>query len=179
MPTHQPRKERQIGEAPPALVTVLATLVVASIGSVGCGQSDLSATWQPSDRVRPVSATEGGLFGSAQQESDDSQPRRESGGFQPPYPDRDDPFAFADQPVVEVLLDTAATQVKILGFMNVGAKQAMLSINGKTQIVKVGDVVAGIEILQIDSPNVRLRNLYRTWTIGLFDEKNAVASDRK
>lgn len=149
-----------------SLALMIVSITVMAATGVGCRKDDVTATWQPSDRVGLVSSSQVNGGGQIQGASDAGD---EGDLFRPPYPHRVDPFEFVKEPVVEKLLDTSGSKIRVIGFIDVDSKQVILSIDGQTRIVKEGETIGGVQVMAIESPNVRLRNLYQTWTVGLFD----------
>lgn len=92
--------------------------------------------------------------------------------FQPPYPDRIDPFAFpADAPVADQAGTTITTvaQVEVLGFANVDHPCVFLRTKETTKSLKVGEVTDGVEVVAIKPPAVDLRMGSLIWTATMFD----------
>ena len=95
--------------------------------------------------------------------------------FDPPHPDRVDPFSFpaaapiADAPDPTI---TSVAQVEVLGFAHVDEPRVFLRTKELTKSLKIGDVIDGVEVISIDSPSVELRMGSLVWTASMFDNSN-------
>ena len=102
------------------------------------------------------------------------RPESESMQFDPPYPDRVDPFTFpsgttiaSDQPGTSIL---SAAQVDVMGFANVKEPRVFLRTKDTTKSLAVGDVVDGVEVIGIHPPAVDLRMGSLQWRATMFDK---------
>lgn len=91
--------------------------------------------------------------------------------YQPPYPDRIDPFSFpATAPVRDdTATITSVAQVEILGFANVDDPRVLLRTKDLTRSMKVGDAIEGVEVVAIEPPTVELKMGTLVWTASMFD----------
>ncbi len=97
--------------------------------------------------------------------------------FDPPYPERVDPFTFPagttvakDQPGTSI---TAAAQVDVLGFADVGEARVFLRTKETTHSLSVGDMIEGVEVIGIHPPTVDLRMGSLQWRASMFDNTNS------
>ena len=93
--------------------------------------------------------------------------------FEPPYPDRIDPFSFpagfgAGGPAE--VTSPSMMQVQVLGFADVEEPRVFLRSRETTRSLRVGDTVDGIEVLAIKAPAVDLRMGSLVWTATMFDQ---------
>lgn len=93
-----------------------------------------------------------------------------------PYPDRTNPFEFG----IEVDFDSESgsnkeLKVQLYGFLGTEQPKAIISINGFTRTMSVGDTQGAVEVLSITPPEVRIRTdgVTRTWS--LFGSSNSTA----
>lgn len=97
--------------------------------------------------------------------------------FQPTNPNRTNPFAFGEgvQAHREVSVNSLSSVI-VLGFANAGKPMVILSIQGNTQTVGVGDKAYGIEIIEISPPTVTMKTAQSVWTASLFESRTRSSS---
>jgi hypothetical protein len=91
--------------------------------------------------------------------------------FAPPYPDRKNPFSrpgTAGSTASPLRDATAAGDIQLRGFANVGGPRVLLVLRGKAVSLRVGDEHAGVKVLAISPPEVTLQVGERTWTKSLL-----------
>lgn len=89
--------------------------------------------------------------------------------FNAPYPQRQDPFA---RPIeLNVRAPTEEQRrIELRGFLTLDTKaKVLLSINDELVSLEVGESSQGIEVLEIDSPNVLLQQGKLRWNESLYD----------
>lgn len=86
-----------------------------------------------------------------------------------PFPERVNPFAVAHRREREGTDTTPASSVEVLGFAKVGRQQVMLRVADEVHFLVEGDIIGGVEVLQIRPPRVRLRNGNLTWEASMFE----------
>ena len=99
--------------------------------------------------------------------------------FDPPFPDRIDPFSFPDTAPVADSNSTSITmvaQVEVLGFAYVDEPRVFLKTRDTTKSLKVGDLTDGVEVVAINPPTVDLKMGTLVWTATMFDN-TVVARD--
>jgi hypothetical protein len=92
-------------------------------------------------------------------------------GFTPPYPDRKNPFVRvgeAGESASPLRDATAAGEIQLRGFVNVGEPEVLLVLRGKAVALRAGDEHAGVKVLAISPPEVRLQVGERRWTKSLL-----------
>jgi hypothetical protein len=91
-----------------------------------------------------------------------------------PSPGRINAFELAGEFLTEKS-DSTVTDKKreifVLGFVEVDHMSVMLSVDGKTEILKIGDTNSGISVLEISPPQVRLSMDGVSWYASLFDRR--------
>jgi hypothetical protein len=91
-----------------------------------------------------------------------------------PSPGRINAFELAGEFLTEKS-DSTVTDKKreifVLGFVEVDHMSVMLSVDGKTEILKTGDINSGIRVLEISPPQVRLSMDGVSWYASLFDRR--------
>ena len=97
--------------------------------------------------------------------------------FEPPNPDRVDPFTFpagstlaADQPGTSI---TTAAQVDVLGFANVDGPRVFLRTKDIIKSLAVGESTDGVEVEGIHPPAVDLRMGSLRWRATMFDRSSS------
>ncbi|MFG0267893.1 MAG: hypothetical protein ACF8AM_22480 [Rhodopirellula sp. JB055] len=88
--------------------------------------------------------------------------------FEPPFPDRKDPFHIDQSAPSAVAKPTKASEYIVLGFADVGKKRAIIRFGEQTQFVSEGDTVGGAEVLAVIPPRVRLKNGNFIWEASMF-----------
>jgi hypothetical protein len=102
-----------------------------------------------------------------------SEGRKPSGGkqairFEPPFPERNDPFHIDQSAPTAIAKPTKASEYIVLGFADVGKKRAIIRFGEQTQFVSEGDTVGGAEVLAVIPPRVRLKNRNFIWEASMF-----------
>lgn len=88
--------------------------------------------------------------------------------FDPPFPERRDPFHI-DQSAPEVVAKpTKASEYQVLGFANKDRQQAIIRFGEQTRFVVAGDKLGDVEILEINPPRVRMKNGNLIWEASMF-----------
>ncbi|MEM9825562.1 MAG: hypothetical protein AAF958_03185 [Planctomycetota bacterium] len=99
--------------------------------------------------------------------------------FEPPFPERDNPFRFTDeQEERQVVTSDTVANVEVIGFADVEKKRVMLRIGEQTYWPSEGSEIAGIRVISIRPPHVELRRGSLTWTVGMFDEHGVTGRTR-
>jgi hypothetical protein len=109
----------------------------------------------------------------------EDEPPAIDASFQPPHPDRVDPFSFAaDASVADQAGTTITTvaQVEVMGFAEVEEPRVFLRTKETTKSLKVGQATEGVEVIAIKPPAVQLRMGSLVWTATMFDN-TIVAQD--
>ena len=94
--------------------------------------------------------------------------------FQPPHPEREDPFNFPAGSEVANRESTATTniaEVEILGFAKVGEQHVLLRSGEKSRSLIAGESIDGVRVIEINPPTVRLQMGTLTWTATMFDKE--------
>ncbi|MEM1224438.1 MAG: hypothetical protein AAGJ40_02010 [Planctomycetota bacterium] len=91
--------------------------------------------------------------------------------WQPPFPDRDNPFLKADDPA-SAANPLAATDVKLVGFAKLIEQQAILRFPDSTRFMARGDHHNNVELVDILPPHrVRLRSNNLVWEVSLLGRR--------
>ena len=97
--------------------------------------------------------------------------------FDPPNPDRVDPFSFPidaagelDQPGTPI---TTVGHVEVLGFAEVDEPRVFLRTRQTTKSLAVGDTADGVEVIAIHPPAVDLRMGSLKWRATMFDNNRS------
>ncbi|MCR9207943.1 MAG: hypothetical protein NXI28_06910 [bacterium] len=88
--------------------------------------------------------------------------------FEPPFPDRMDPFHIDQAAPSAVSRPTKASEYLVLGFADVGKTRAIIRFGDETQFVSKGDTIGDAEVLDVIPPRVRLRNGSFIWEASMF-----------
>ncbi|HBE66483.1 MAG TPA: hypothetical protein DDX19_27775 [Rhodopirellula baltica] len=88
--------------------------------------------------------------------------------FEPPFPDRRDPFHIDQAAPSTVTRPTKASEYLVLGFADVGKTRAIIRFGDETQFVSKGDTIGDAEVLDVIPPRVRLRNGSFIWEASMF-----------
>ena len=142
-----------------ALPAILAAL------SVGCGvETETLEAWKEAVHSSSIPSP-ASLAGSGASEPVDQH-------FEPPHPDRVDPFSFPtnvgpSDPAGPATVTVA--QVHVLGFADVDQPRVFLRSGDRTGSLKVGEVANGVEVVAINPPAVELRMGSLVWTATMFD----------
>jgi len=89
--------------------------------------------------------------------------------FDAPYPQRQDPFA---RPIETSVRAPSEEQrrIELRGFLSLeSTAKVLLSINDELVSLEVGESSQGVEVLEIDSPNVLLQQGKIRWNESLYD----------
>lgn len=103
---------------------------------------------------------------------DSSQPKSdgiESLAYEPPFPDREDPFQapLRNSNVNSGQVGNFTDEIQLLGFANVRGQKAILSINGMVVPIGEGGLESGIEVISIQPPAVVLQRNNQRWQTSL------------
>lgn len=90
------------------------------------------------------------------------------GVFEPPFPDRKDPFHIDQSAPSAKVRPTKASEYLVLGFADVGKTRAIIRFGDETQFVSIGDTIGDAEVLDVIPPRVRLRNGSFIWEASMF-----------
>ncbi|PHQ32296.1 hypothetical protein [Rhodopirellula bahusiensis] len=88
--------------------------------------------------------------------------------FEPPFPDRKDPFHINQSAPSIVARPTKASEYLVLGFADVGKTRAIIRFGEETQFVSKGDTIGDAEVLEVIPPRVRLKNGSFIWEASMF-----------
>lgn len=92
--------------------------------------------------------------------------------FSPAFPDRTDPFHINQNDIAETIQQTESSDIRVVGFANMGSQQAILKIADETKFVSVGDRINDIEVISISPPRVRLKNGNFMWDASMFTRRD-------
>jgi hypothetical protein len=170
--------------------TTRITLAVAiALGAMGCGrravsQQQTSADDKP-ESTAIVPASEVGEKATPKTSARSSRlPQDAKPAVTPtvekyvgPFPHRSNPFALPNA-------DSAATAAKqretvkqaeerLLGFINVDGRKALIQIDGKVWAAQQGDRRDGIEVVEIAPAKVTLRRDGATWQLSLLQQDHS------
>ncbi len=101
----------------------------------------------------------------------DSQPSIETAvsTFEFPNPARENPFEFAvaTNTLQTDQSSTGNEQISLVGILGVSDPKIMLRIGGDTRVLKEGEIWGNIQVLEVDTPDVRLEidGITRTWSL--------------
>lgn len=135
---------------------------------VGCGvEPETIESLREAVRATSAMGTDGVLAG---------QPVANNLEFNPPSPDRIDPFTFpanaamsADEPGTTI---TSAAQVQVLGFADVNGPRVFLRTKETTKLLAIGDKTDGVEVIGIHPPAVDLRMGSLEWRTTMFEDNH-------
>jgi hypothetical protein len=133
-------------------------------------------------QATPIQAGEGdrasgeldGEFGNDSTSEKESKLRKFISLADLPSPGRINAFELAGEFLTEKsdsTLTDKKREVFVLGFVEVDHLSVMLSVDGKTEILKTGDNSSGISVLEISPPQVRLSLDGVSWYASLFDRR--------
>ena len=90
-----------------------------------------------------------------------------------PSPDRTNPFEMSGEFQETVPGDTTGKkrEVRVLGFIELDAPAVMLSLDGRTQIFKVGETFDKVTVHEIQPPRARISYDGVTWQASIFDRR--------
>ncbi|TWU63129.1 hypothetical protein V7x_48670 [Crateriforma conspicua] len=145
------------------------------VGSIGCattlGCGDAATTLEAIQNAVPVR----GITATPSQESQTADVQATPVAFDPVSPDRVNPFVYPggeqDERSGFAVRGANASQVKVLGFADVGVPRVFLRIEDETKILREGDQAMNIRVVKINPPNVVLAIDNLTWTATMFDDR--------
>ena len=140
-----------------SVICGLAVVLVA-----GCGGSPKFPT-----RMRPTPKASADLEESSAPAGETTALEQVLADFKPPFPDRTQLFQPPRNPTGAAKPE-AASPVALRGFVNVNGLKALLSVNGQTSPVQVGEQLAGVDVIAIDPPSITLQRGRIRWTEQLF-----------
>ena len=149
-------------------VFLSTSVVVVSLLTVGCsGENEWVAGDDDPLELVDIDAEMGArrisLAAAAEQE------------FVPPNPGRKNPFHYHGDFATNggPSYTGQLSQIEVRGFASAGGSAVILAMNGETQTLRVGDSVAGVEVLKIAPPLVTLRAGTSEWTASMFETANS------
>lgn len=91
-----------------------------------------------------------------------------------PSPERTNPFEmsgdFEEAPIGDTI--GKKREIRVIGFIELDAPAAMLSLDGRTQIFKAGETFDKVTVQEIQPPRVRVSCDGVTWQASLFDPRS-------
>lgn len=163
-----------------------AKLALFSLLLAGCGEkaaeAPVAATATPAVSVAPSTSTQdaaksvgansdvtptgkppGALAAGAAQAAETAADKALA-DFKPPFPDRTNPFIAPKRQRGAASPESKSEDaVELLGFINVGTPQVILSINGQVTPIAEGTTELGVEVLSINNPSVMLKRGSLSW----------------
>ena len=103
--------------------------------------------------------------------SDPLDPQGEPGFGEPsvPYPERTNPFEFAEGIDFEAPLakQNENLDIKLFGFVGSESPKAIISVGGRTKTLQAGDHWGVLEIMDVSPPTVRIKanGVARVWSL--------------
>lgn len=98
-------------------------------------------------------------------------------GFQPPYPERANPFQLPDSKAALATRREAVVQhvdLQLKGFVKVGGVQrAVVALDGQVAMLELGDRRGDIQVLEVAPPTLTLQRGRHRWTESLRNEQVA------
>jgi hypothetical protein len=92
-----------------------------------------------------------------------------------PSPGRTNPFEMAGGFETNDVATDGGTEkkkeVRVLGFVELDQPTVMLAVDGQTELMRAGEVRDGIEILEIQTPQVKIKRDGVSWYASLFDPR--------
>jgi hypothetical protein len=86
-----------------------------------------------------------------------------------PFPDRVDPFEFADGVDFEAPQNTENKdlEIKLFGFVGGETPKAIINVGGRTKLLAEGEKWGGLEVITVNPPNVRVKTdgVIRIWSL--------------
>ena len=76
-----------------------------------------------------------------------------------------------EEPVEEERETTPPPPLRLLGFVEVDGLKALLTVEGKLNVVTIGDSVSGVEIIAVEAPTVTLRHGTEEFQMNLFEQE--------
>lgn len=94
-----------------------------------------------------------------------------------PSPGRVNAFELSDDFHSETPVQETAgkREIYVLGFVEVDNPSVMLSIDGRTQVLKAGDTIDHITVQEIVPPRARLSSDGVSWNASIFDRRSSVS----
>ena len=94
-----------------------------------------------------------------------------------PSPGRVNAFELSDDFQSETPVQESAgkREIYVLGFVEVDDPSVMLSIDGRTQVLKAGDTIDRITVQEIVPPRARLSSDGVSWNASIFDRRSSVS----
>ncbi len=91
-----------------------------------------------------------------------------------PSPDRTNPFEMSGEFLETSSVDTSGKkrEVRVLGFIELDSPAVMLSLDGRTQIFKVGETFDKVTVHEIQPPRARISYDGVTWQASIFDRRS-------
>lgn len=140
-------------------------------GAIGCGYgaSDLAkAKPTPLEAVAAHNRVAEGatVVAATDAQSDAASETLPEEAYQPPFPERSDPFQAPKQTsrTARRTKGEASESVELLGFADLGEPSAVLAIGGEVKLVAQGQTVSGVEVLKIAPPRAVLKRGRTRWT---------------
>ncbi len=102
---------------------------------------------------------------------DPLEPAAASEPVQPtvPYPDRTNPFDFADGIDFEApqVGENEELEIKLFGFIGTDRPKAIVNVSGRTKVLEAGEKWGVLEILEVTPPTVRIKSngVARVWSL--------------
>lgn len=96
--------------------------------------------------------------------------------YEPPHPDREDPFSYPVDALGtsrQLSAVTSVAQIEVLGFANVDEPRVLLRTKSTTKSLAVGELLDGVEVVSIRAPAVELRIGTLVWTATMFDKSRS------
>lgn len=90
-----------------------------------------------------------------------------------PSPDRTNPFEMSGEIEETSSGDTSSKkrEIRVLGFIELDAPSVMLSLDGRTQIFKVGETFDKVTVQEIQPPRARISYDGVSWQASIFDRR--------
>lgn len=99
----------------------------------------------------------------------DPQEERESAQPSVPYPERTNPFEFAEGIDFEAPLakQNENLDIKLFGFVGNESPKAIISVGGRTKTLQAGDHWGVLEVMDVSPPTVRIKanGVARVWSL--------------
>lgn len=91
--------------------------------------------------------------------------------FDPPFPERSDPFRRPEAESTATPAPIATADVRVMGFAKLDAQQAILRFGDQTRFMVEGDIFQNVEVVKITPPRVRLRYGNLMWDVSMFQSR--------
>ncbi len=155
----------------------VAIAIPFALGMAGCGSENVGPdAFLPPDITNAASANsfshlEKGL--GQQAALPEARPEKLASKVAFPSPDRTNPFelsaAYQDDPTPDQ--PGRKREIRILGFAEVDEPRVILSIDGKTHVLKSGETEQRVTVMELHPPNARLSYDGVTWNASLFEKR--------